>query len=211
MIYNFKYSDTLDRTEVIRYLQEKKYARVIDIGASASSWSTPYITHYADILEHSNSSLHAFTGSICSYHTWKQILDDVQANGKFDFVICTHTLEDISSPQLVCDLLPLIANEGYVAVPSKYKELVKHEGPYFGWIHHRWIFNKEGNDFVAYPKLALTEYINIPSLLKGNENSNSTDLSFFWKDNFVLNIANNDYMGPDVESVVRYFYALGND
>jgi hypothetical protein len=214
MIYNFKYSnDFRQRPEVVEYLKQKKYSRVLDVGGSVNSWSSPYITHCTDIQPHNNTSVHQFIGNISTYSIWKNILDDVKKNGKFDFVICTHTLEDISSPQLVCEFLPLIANEGYIAVPSKYMEFIKHEGWYNGWIHHRWIFNKEGNNFVAYPKLSFLEDTNILSAFGWDNNSKDIpfDLSFFWKENFTLNIINNDYMGPDVKSVMEYYLKLQND
>jgi hypothetical protein len=212
MIYNFKYSESYDRAEVCEYLSQKKFTRVIDLGACAASWSSPFITHYADVMQHENSSLISFLGSICSYDIWNKILDDVDKNGKYDFAICTHTLEDISSPGLVCEMLPKIAKEGYIAVPSKFIEMRKHEGPYFGWIHHRWLFNKEGNDFVAYPKLPFVEYTDTASrIFRGRDIERSVDLSFFWSDSFEMKIANNDYMGPDVPSVVRYFGGLTED
>lgn len=216
MIYNFKYGDINDfynRPEVIEYLKQKKYSRVLDVGGSVNSWSSSYITHCTDIQKHNNQDIHQFIGNISTYGIWKTILDDVEKNGKFDFVICTHTLEDIASPQLVCEMLPQIANEGYIAVPSKYWELNKHEGPYYGWIHHRWVFNKEENNFVAYPKLPFLEHVNIPSVFEwGNDGKvNPFDLSFFWKETFKLNIINNDYMGPDVNSVIQYYNKLKND
>jgi hypothetical protein len=212
MIYNFKYVKRHDRTEVIEYLSEKNFTRVIDLGACAASWSTSYITHYADVQRHSNSNLHGFVGSICTFNVWEEILKDVEQHGKYDFVICSHTLEDISSPQLVCEMMPKIANEGFIAVPCKYSELKKHEGSYYGYIHHRWIFNKEGNEFVAYPKLNFIEYSDITNkLFTGRDVEDSLEISFFWKDTFKMKVINGDYMGPNISSVIGYFNGLCTD
>ena len=40
---------------------------------------------------------------------------------------------------------------------------------------------------------------------------NFSEICFFWKDCFKLDIVNNDYMGPDPESVISYFIGLNND
>jgi hypothetical protein len=211
MIHNFKYGNGYV-SEVYEYLSQSKHKRVIDIGASGYGWSSPFITHYADINQHPNSNLISFLGNICSYELWSKILDDVDKNGKYDFAICTHTLEDICNPGLVCELLPKIANGGYIAVPSKFKEMTRHEGSYFGWIHHRWIFNKEGNRFVAYPKLPFVEYTDIASrIFQGRDIEQTSDLSFFWSDSFEMEIANDDYMGPGTAAVMGYFNRLVED
>jgi hypothetical protein len=217
MITNFKYSTSHNRTEVVDYLISRKFARVIDVGASAASWSIPHITHYADIVKLGDSHLIGFHGSICSYTFWEKILADVSINGKFDFAICSHTLEDISSPQLVCEMLPLIAKEGYIAVPSKFVELRNHEGanhslPYLGYIHHRWIFNKEGNEFVAYPKLPVVEHIDVARcIFSGRDIEQSVDLNFFWADSFELKIVNGDFMGPGIDAVFGFYDRLQQD
>lgn len=208
MIYNFNYSNS-DKTHVLNYLKEKNFKRVIDIGASANGWSSEYLTHYVDINVWKDTNIKGFIGNICNYSTWKPIIEDVNDNGKYDFAICSHTLEDISSPQLVCEFLCQIANEGFIAVPSKNKELIRNvNGIYYGYVHHRWIFNKENDKFVAYPKLNFIEYVDWSQVIK--QLGDHSELYFYWKDNFVLNIANNDYMGPDVNSVYSYFRGLNN-
>lgn len=208
MIYNFKYSSLDKREEVLTYLKENNFKRVIDVGATMNSWSSAFLTHYVDVNEWINSSCKGFHGNICLYSTWEPILKDVEENGLFDFVICSHTLEDIAAPQFVSEMLCKIAKEGFIAVPSKNMELTRNiNGPYYGWVHHRWIYNKEGDKFVAYPKLNFLEHYDHSNIVN-KFTSDINELCFFWKDNFEFNIVNNDYMGPNVEAVYSYFNNL---
>jgi hypothetical protein len=209
MIYDFKYSD-MSRHEVLAYLETKKFKRVLDVGATAHGWSAKYLSHYMDINPWNNSNAKGFLGNICLYSTWKPVLEDVAVNGKYDFVICTHTLEDIASPQFVTEMICEIGNEGYIAVPSKNVELSRNiNGHFYGHIHHRWIFNKESDNFVAYPKLNFIEYIDWTKTISKFHAFN--EICFFWKDSFKLNVVNNDFMGPNPGAVVSYFNGLNNE
>jgi hypothetical protein len=211
MIYNFKYSNNNDRTEILQYLKESNFKRVIDVGATAAGWSSEFLSHYVDINKWENAPCQGFHGNICLYSTWEPILKDVEENGLYDFVICSHTLEDIAAPQFVSEMLCKIAKEGFIAVPSKNMELTRNiNGPYYGWVHHRWIYNKEGNKFVAYPKLNLIEHADYSHIVKKIPQG-FNEISFYWKDDFEFNIVNDDYMGPDVGAVHSFFNKLGND
>jgi hypothetical protein len=214
MIYDFKYEQSVtDREDVKNYLRKNKFKTVVDIGFSACSWSAEFTTHYVDAKKSENAHQYGFIGNISTYAVWENLLEFVKKNGKFNFSICTHTLEDISCPQMVCELLPRISKEGYIAVPSKYRELTRHEGytphngyinncgGYMGWVHHRWVFNKEGNEFVGYPKLPLMEHIDFSSFGQKTEK----DLRFFWKDDFKLKVINDDWLGP-TDEYVRELY-----
>jgi hypothetical protein len=61
-------------------------------------------------------------------------------DGRFDFAVCSHTLEDVRDPIWVCEELSRVARAGYVEVPSRLEEqsLGVH-GPWVGWSHHRWL------------------------------------------------------------------------
>ena len=75
-------------------------------------------------------------------------------HGRFDFAICSHTLEDVRDPVFVCSELRRVARAGYVEVPSRLEEqswgVV---GPWVGWSHHRWLVDVTdgGIEFVAKP------------------------------------------------------------
>lgn len=59
-----------------------------------------------------------------------------------DFVICSHTLEDIRDPVWVCSEMNRIAKAGYIEVPSRLEEQTfGFQGDLAGWGHHRWLID----------------------------------------------------------------------
>lgn len=67
---------------------------------------------------------------------------------QFDFVICSHTLEDIRDPVAVCRELNRVAKAGYIEVPSRIVESTRGvERPFYcGYYHHRWLCDIEGTE-----------------------------------------------------------------
>ncbi len=77
---------------------------------------------------------------ICAREPWPF------GDGQFDFVVCSHTLEDIRDPIWVCDELTRVARAGYIEVPSRLEEQTYgFQGPWVGWGHHRWLIDVEGD------------------------------------------------------------------
>ncbi len=66
---------------------------------------------------------------------------------RFDFVTCSHLLEDIRDPIWVCSELQRVGKAGYIEVPSRYIEQSKGiENPrHCGFYHHRWLITLEGD------------------------------------------------------------------
>ena len=216
MVYNQLLSNQ-KRDHVISYVKEQKSKnpnyKVIDIGGSAdyTSWSYDIIDYVIDIHDFKDSRVKTFKFNINYETQWEEVFNFVEKNGKFDFCICSHTLEDIALPSVALAKMPLIAKEGFIATPSKYVELSKvGTQPWLGYIHHRWIYTFKDGVYLALPKLNFIEYV--PELRKlGNNNPNLCDLSFFWKDNIEFKILNDDYMGPTVIDVINYYEVLLND
>ena len=62
------------------------------------------------------------------------------SDDQFDFVICSHTLEDIRDPIWVCAEINRVGKAGYIEVPSRLEEQTYGvHGPWVGWSHHRWL------------------------------------------------------------------------
>jgi len=61
---------------------------------------------------------------------------------EIDYVICSHTLEDIRDPLFVCSEMRRIAKAGYIEVPSRMLETCRGVEPgQVGWTHHRWLID----------------------------------------------------------------------
>jgi methyltransferase family protein len=65
------------------------------------------------------------------------------ADGQIDFVVCSHTLEDVRDPVWICSEMARVGKAGYVEVPSRLEEQSRgvYGRPYVGWDHHRWIID----------------------------------------------------------------------
>jgi hypothetical protein len=116
------------------------------------------------------------------------------------------------NPVYVSEQIQKIAKEGYVAVPSKYRELMRFENGnngYRGYIHHRWIFDIINNIFVGFPKINYLDSVNSFDNIASYDD-NICDLSFFWKEKIDIVYINNNYLGPNVLSVMHYYNLLLN-
>lgn len=65
---------------------------------------------------------------------------------EIDFVVCSHTLEDIRDPLWVCSEMVRIAKAGYIEVPSRVWETCRGtERGIAGLSHHRWLIDIDSN------------------------------------------------------------------
>jgi SAM-dependent methyltransferase len=79
-------------------------------------------------------------------------------DGQFDFVVCSHTLEDVRDPIFCCSELVRVAKAGYVEVPSRLAEQSwGAQGDWVGWGHHHWLIDVDPArahiDFVFKPHI----------------------------------------------------------
>jgi SAM-dependent methyltransferase len=71
------------------------------------------------------------------------------ADKSIDFVVCSHTLEDVRDPIFVCSEMNRIARAGYVETPSRLEEQsYGFQGPWVGWGHHHWMIEEEDGGLV---------------------------------------------------------------
>jgi hypothetical protein len=209
MIYNIQINNG-NRDEVIQYIYQNKSSnniyKVIDIGGSYGGWSFPYIDAIVDFNDSCCSNILHFKCDITHPDSWIELLNYVNLNGKFDFCICTHTLEDIMNPVFVCEQIEKVAKEGYIAFPSKYRELSRIEGNYRGYIHHRWIFTPKDDYILSFPKINYIEDQIFDSI--ADSSNDKFDLSFYWKNNINIKYVNSNYLGPSPSAVIEYYNYL---
>lgn len=209
---------TGERNKVQRFLKDNSQT-IVDIGGAMGSWADDFVTAYLDY----NSTTYLggktdallFDGNISDYEGWRSILEHVSHNGRFDFAICTQTLEDIRNPSLVLKMLPQIAKQGYIDVPSKYHEFRINEKPdppmswgleshTIGYTGHRWILNMADGVFELYPKLPFVEHLAGLKWLNSDP-PEKLMLCFWWKDDIPFRIVGDDFLGPNPPSVYKMY------
>ena len=174
--YNSSVKDLIG--DVKKIISENNY-KTIDIGASAQFWSYPECKFVADIVEIKEEGVKFFNFNIQNKDTWGELLSYVEEHGKFDFSICSHTLEDVLTPVDLLNLLPKISKRGYIAVPSKFDEFsFLWDNKYRGNAHHKQIIDVKDDMICIYPKYPFIEvYDESDEILK---NSLGKELVVFW-------------------------------
>jgi len=199
------------RPDVLAHVEQLKAQTpnftLLDIGATHNPFNKDYLTHTFDLRPAGRTDVVEFAGNINNAEDWVQLFDYVEKHGKFSFCNCTHTLEDIADPMVALKYMPMIAEQGFIAVPSKYYELQRRES-FRGAIHHRWIWNGRNNRLVGYPKINLIEYISYGEYDKIIAEQSETELRVFWQDDIDYEIINNDYLGPTREAVIDMYVDL---
>eukprot|EP00520_Triparma_pacifica_P009749 CAMPEP_0118653040 /NCGR_PEP_ID=MMETSP0785-20121206/11629_1 /TAXON_ID=91992 /ORGANISM="Bolidomonas pacifica, Strain CCMP 1866" /LENGTH=438 /DNA_ID=CAMNT_0006545577 /DNA_START=117 /DNA_END=1430 /DNA_ORIENTATION=- len=173
----------LYRRRISEYVAQKRILnpnyKVLDVGGlGGQGWSWTLIDAVLDFKPPPDDlpkSVQSFTGDITRASGWRTVLDHVAIHGKFDLVICTHTLEDLLDPQLVLEHLPMVAKAGQLAVPSRIMELSRLvSGPAYerlgfneenglagnnfrGFLHHFWVFTVVDGQVVGVPKSPILE------------------------------------------------------
>jgi hypothetical protein len=116
----------------------EKKLRILDVGGGKNSWLGSLVT---DVID-----LDPQPGMLDGVQVWQgDVQDDALWNNfsrdEFDFVSCTHTLEDIRDPARVVNQISRVGKRGLFSTPNRFQELSHVES--FTWLgnyHHRWIF-----------------------------------------------------------------------
>ena len=145
--------------------------RILDVGG----WCRPFnlATHVIDLCPYDTRRAHdaldpedaeRFTAA-----TWT--VADVCAppwpypDKQFDFVLCSHLLEDVRNPISVCRELNRVARAGYIETPSRLREIFaksapgpfgrwRGRAPEVGFYHHRWFVEAAGTHLRFLAKTA---------------------------------------------------------
>ena len=135
-------------------------AVVLDVGGWGSPWARA--DWVIDVMPYETRGLYGDndpSGERFGPGTWveRDVCDREPwpfADDRFDFAVCSHTLEDLRDPIWVCAELSRVARAGYVEAPSRLEEQSWGViGDHVGWSHHRWLVDIDGGriEFVAKP------------------------------------------------------------
>ena len=146
------------RERILREVPED--ALVLDVGG----WAKPFprADWVIDLADHATRGLYGTEpggDERFSEATWvrRDICDPAPwpfDDGQFDFVLCSHTLEDVRDPVRVCAEIARVGRAGYIETPSRLEEqTLGLQGPWVGWSHHHWLVDVAGDriDFVFKP------------------------------------------------------------
>lgn len=145
----------------------RRSARVLDVGG----WYRPLnlATHVIDILPYetrrTQEPLDPENPERFTAQTWRvaDICDGPWPydDDQFDFVFCSHTLEDVRDPVHVAREIARVGKAGYIETPSAMREIfVKRRWPWrslfrggapdIGFPHHRWFMEPDGPRGVVF-------------------------------------------------------------
>jgi hypothetical protein len=220
MITEWLYENNRDysvcRQKSKQIIRENNYTS-IDIGAGVNYWSHPECTVVADILNLENFSHYnqtetpvkkVFNLNLQNQSTWDDLLSYVEERGKFDFSICSHTLEDLVNPFEVIRLLVKISKRGFIAIPSKFDEFNYQYGNYYrGNSHHKYIFDVIDNILHIFPKLGFIEN-NPESDVIAKLGNISSQLCIFWEESIDYFIFGDTVFYNDDELISNYYNNL---
>jgi len=178
----FHFTPLLTRSVLTQFLigkKNEKSFKVLDIGSAADFWTEPFADVTVDYFIELEKSKKHFKVNIEKESSWKQLLDYVQENGMFDFCTCSHTLEDLYYPFVAFEMMPRVAKQGWIAVPSFHREMNKGDRgqPSKGYDHHRFIFHPtDKNEVLAIAKMGHMEYKKYNIDMSGVQD----ELQIFW-------------------------------
>jgi len=176
--------------------------RVIDIGGGVTGWARPFTDMLIDI--HVGSDTKSMSFDICQDSEWDKLFDLVEKEGKFDYCICTHTLEDIYNPIVALKNMPKVAKAGIITMPCARTELSYIESnSWLGFIHHRWIYDTVDGSMLVIPKLNFLD-----SVVTTPFDPILSEIRYEWETVIPYKIFMNNYLGPDVNTVINSYKEL---
>jgi hypothetical protein len=206
MITHWQYNGSVKNLigDVKKLISDNNY-KTIDIGASLQFWSYPECKFVADIVKIEQEGVKFFDFNIQDKNTWAELLNYVEEHGKFDYSICSHTLEDVITPTDLLELLPKISKKGYIAIPSKYNEFMfLWDNKYRGNAHHKQIIDVKDDMICIYPKYPFIEVFEETD--KVLENNLGNELVVFWEDEIPYKFFAQDNIFHSDGDLIKQFY-----
>lgn len=138
------------KSSLSRMKSVKPGLSVLDIGAAANPWLGDIISDALDFfpVDRGGLGIRSHVGDVNKSSSFAGFADK-----SFDFVTCTHTLEDVRDPGVAIAEMQRIGKAGFISVPNRHTELSNlrkfkpfgkpwaRGGYHLGFAHHRWIFH----------------------------------------------------------------------
>lgn len=205
MITNWQYNNHGNlRDSVKKLIKENNYTS-IDVGATARYWSYPECKTVVDSYPVPENDVLYFNVNIENINDWTSVFEYVEKNGKFDYSICSHTMEDVFNPLELATILQKISKRGYIAIPSKFNEFTKlFSNQYRGDAHHKQFFDIVDETLMVFPKFNWIETDNRSDLILKNYVAN--ELTLFWEDELPIKVFGDGkpFIGDD--SLINAYY-----
>jgi len=168
---------------------------VLDIGGWARPWARadfvvdalPYETRGVDGAD--GAGAERFTAA-----SW--MIADVNkplpfSDKQFDYVTCSHVLEDIRDPLRLCEEMQRVSKAGYLETPSRTMETIYElEGRgYAGYCHHRWFVEVDENHISFRPKTDLlhgSRRFRLPRTAERSLTPSDRVTWLFWNETFTF-------------------------
>jgi ubiquinone/menaquinone biosynthesis C-methylase UbiE len=111
------------------------------------------------------------------------------ADKEFDYVICSHVLEDLRDPLWVCSEIRRVGKRGYIETPSRLAESSRGWGGanIAGLSHHRWLIEQEGSKLtflMKYHYIHSHWRLSLPASFFRSVDESAKVMPFFWEDTF---------------------------
>jgi FkbM family methyltransferase len=168
---------------LVAHLQGEKArhanTRILNIG-TPSGWAAELAD--ASLGGGESPAAQHFAGDLNRTETWEALAEHVARYGRFAFCLCLNVLERMADPGLALRHLPLVADAGFIAAPSRYLESLHPEGPWRGYLAHRWIVDAmEGDRLVLTPKLGLLEHLSLDHEAEWAGRPELFELQMLWR------------------------------
>lgn len=187
MITKWQYNNHGELRPFVKNLISENNYKAIDIGATARFWSYPECKFVVDAYPVEQTDVTFYNANIENIDDWGGLFSYVEENGKFDFSICSHTMEDVFNPLELAKILQKISKRGYMAIPSKFNEFTKlYVNKYRGDAHHKQFFDVLNDELIVYPKFNWIETDERSDLI--TENYVANELTLFWEDEIPIKV-----------------------
>jgi hypothetical protein len=205
MIIEWNYTGIGEYQQKIKELIVNNNYTSVDVGGSINSWSYPECKTYIDAIPPKYNDIKLFQINLEDEDDRNKILDYINQNGKFDFSICSHTIEDIFNPIDIIKFLTKISKRGYIAIPSKYNEFKHLYGnAYRGNGHHKQFLDVKDNTIIIYPKFSFIETDDRSDVILTQHIGD--ELNIIWDENIDFKIFGDGTPFFGDESLINAFY-----